>query len=157
MYVFRVFQFNLIQQNAKYGIPFLRAKLEKEADADTIEKWDIFWKYFDYWMRIVPIWNICEGDDGEYLELTNRTNNALERYNRHFNDLFKKKKPSLIEFEQICEKESRFQAGQLRDIRGGKRLEVERDSATIPEIDPEYYIFKNKLIKSSKKKKLTKK
>lgn len=132
-----------------YGIPFLREKLEKEADADTIKKWDIFWKYFDYWLSIIPSWNICE-ENGEYIELTNRTNNALERYNRRINELFKDKKPPrLIEFVQICEKESRFQAEQLRQIREGKRLEVERDEATIPEIDPEYYIFKERTKKTS--------
>ena len=114
-----------------------------------IKKWDIFWKYFDYWLSIIPSWNICE-ENGEYIELTNRTNNALERYNRRINELFKDKKPPrLIEFVQICEKESRFQAEQLRQIREGKRLEVERDEATIPEIDPEYYIFKERTKKTS--------
>ena len=137
---------------ATYGIPFLRAKLESEADDDTIKKWDIFWDYFDYWMGIVPSWNVCE-KDGEYLELTNRTNNALESYNRRFNNLFNKKPPTLIEFVQICEKESWFQAIQLRSIRENKRPEVDREQATIPDIDPEYYIFKS----NANKKKAAKK
>ena len=136
----------------KYGIPFLREKLETDADADTINRWNIFWKYFDYWLSIIPSWNICK-ENGEFIELNNRTNNALERYNHDFNKLFQKK-PSLIEFVQTCEEESRHQADQLRQIRAGKRLEIEHDEATIPAIDPEYYNFKKK---SSRKKSTTKK
>jgi len=40
-----------------------------------------------------------EGPDGTFFDVVNRTNNGLERYNRHFNGLFNKsKRPSLLEF-----------------------------------------------------------
>ena len=42
-------------------------------------------------------WNICN-QDGSYKKFMNRTNNGLERYIKHFNGLFPKHNPSLIEF-----------------------------------------------------------
>jgi hypothetical protein len=70
----------------------------------------------------------------------NRTNNGLERYNRHFNDLFNKK-PSLLEFVQIVEEESRFQDQKNTDIRCGRRKEVEREERTIPVVPVAYSDF----------------
>ena len=91
----------------KYGILYVRAKVESGQSAETITKWNKFWEYFNHqWLKVVPVssWNICE-KDGEYVDFANRTNNALERYNRQFNSLFPKK-PSLIEFVQVVENES---------------------------------------------------
>ena len=70
----------------------------------------------------------------------NRTNNGLERYNRHFNGLFNKK-PSLLEFVQIVEEESRFQDQKNTDIRCGRRKEVEREERTIPVVPVAYSDF----------------
>jgi hypothetical protein len=81
--------------------------------------------------------------------MVNRTNNALERYNKRFNSLFPKK-PTLIDFVQTVEAESRAQAEELRQVHTNKRREVERDEPTIPKIDCEYYIFKGKKIVAKK-------
>ncbi len=127
----------------KYGIPYVRAKVESGQSAETITKWNKFWEYFNHqWLKVVPIssWNICE-KDGEYVDFVNRTNNALERYNRRFNSLFPKK-PSLIEFVQVVENESRAYAEDLRQVRTKRRGENLRDDPTIPTIDPAYYAFK---------------
>ncbi len=81
--------------------------------------------------------------DGEYggnsYDLVNYTNNGLERYNRHFNSLFNKR-PSLLEFVQIVERESRFQDQKLNDIRSGRRKEVELEERTIPEVPQAYTV-----------------
>jgi hypothetical protein len=71
--------------------------------------------------------------------------NALERYSKSFNGLFPKK-PTMIEFVQTVEAESRAQAEELRQVRTNKRREVERDEATNPKIDRAYYIFKENMI-----------
>lgn len=61
--------------------------------------------------------------------------------NRRFNSLFPKK-PSLIEFVQVVENESRAYAEDLRQVRTKRRGENLRDDPTIPTIDPAYYAFK---------------
>ncbi len=65
-----------------------------------------------------------EGPDGTFFDVVNRTNNGLERYNCHFNGLFNKsKRPSLLKFVQIVEKESHFQElnSSTLDTEGGRR------------------------------------
>ena len=81
-----------------------------------------------------------EGPDGTFFDVVNRTNNGLERYNRHFNGLFNKK-PSLIEFVQIVEEESHFQDQKNTDIRCGRRKEVERVEGTILVVPQAYFDF----------------
>ena len=68
--------------------------------------------------------------------MVNRTNNALECYNKRF---------TLLEFVQILEKETRFQAQQLQDIRTGKCCEVHCENMWVPEISIAYYHFKNSM------------
>jgi hypothetical protein len=85
-------------------------------------------------------WNICDADGD--IKFVNRTNNALERYNRHFNDLFPKK-PSLIEFVQILEEESRKQAAELEDIRKSCRGKPTYQERTIPAIPAAYFAFRD--------------
>ena len=48
-----------------------------------------------------------------------RTNNGLERYNRTLSDLFDHLSPSLINFIEILELESRDQLDKLDNIRKG--------------------------------------
>ena len=57
-------------------------------------------------MDFVTTWNIHDEDD-KYLDLANRTNNALERYNRSMNDKFPTPHPTLLVFVQTIELESR--------------------------------------------------
>ena len=81
-----------------------------------------------------------ESMDGTSYDLVNRTNNGLERCNHTFNGLFNKR-PSLLEFVQIVEKESRFQDQKNTDIRCGRRKEVEREERTIPVVPQAYLDF----------------
>ena len=133
----------------KYGIPFLQAFLQEGANGNTIEKWDAFWVYFSrQWLPIVESWNIC-GENDEILECRNRTNNAVECYNRRFNDLFPAK-PSLLTFVKVLETESRAQATRLDEIRSGKRRPNVHKDLTIPKEHAGYTLqVGRKLLKGS--------
>ena len=75
----------------------------------------IFWEKYLI-KKNIKCWNI-HSDDDSHLDLQNRTNNALERYNRSFNDKFSSPHPSLLQFVTTIEEESRFQVRRLNDIR----------------------------------------
>ena len=80
-------------------------------------------------------------NDGEFYDIINRTNNGLERYNRHYNGLFLTK-PDLFQFVRILQHETRNQVQKIDDVRKGRRKEVERNGVTIPQIPIGYYSFK---------------
>ena len=90
--------------------------------------------------NFVELEHICN-EDGTYMEMVNRTNNALERYSKRFNGLFPKK-PSLVEFFQNVEVESRWQAERLNDLRSEKAQQKDHAEPTIPEISEEYKQWK---------------
>ena len=75
-------------------------------------------------MAFVVTWNICDEDD-KYFDLENRTNNALERYNRSMNEKFPTPHPSLLVLVQTIELESREQVQRCENIRRG-RIKVPR-------------------------------
>ena len=88
-------------------------------------------------MPILDSWNICN-QNGRYKKFLNMTNNGLESYNKQFNGLFSKHTPSLIEFVEIVEKESRYYADKLNDIRHGREDKPKYKETTIPTIPQEY-------------------
>eukprot|EP00957_Ditylum_brightwellii_P141001 10742170-Ditylum_brightwellii.AAC.1 len=53
-------------------------------------------------------------------DLQNHTNNALERYNRHLNEIFPKAHPNLPAFVTVLKKESNRVVTKLDQIRNGK-------------------------------------
>jgi hypothetical protein len=128
----------------EFGIPYVRSIIEKYLSRADIVKWDTFWgTYFEgQWMPILDSWNICT-QDGTYKKFLNRTNNGLESYNKRFNGLFPKHNPSLIEFVEIVEKESRYYADKLDDIRKGREEQPTYQEKTIPLVPQEYLDFKN--------------
>ena len=72
------------------GIPYVRSILEAEdlnLSSDDCVKWDVFWIYFkSFWcssLEFIATWNIKDVDD-KNRKMQNRTNNALESYNRFF-------------------------------------------------------------------------
>ncbi len=126
------------------GMRFLCNKLEKgkrKLTKKELDGYERFWKYFvKQWLPIVEKWNIC-AKDGDYYDMVNRTNNGLESYNRGVNQLFPSR-PTLIAFVQVIEKESRYQAQLLSNIRTGKVAEPSRNHVqTIPAIPDEYDTF----------------
>ena len=124
------------------GIPYIRSLLElgiPEWEKEALN--EIFWPYFmRQWIPIIMSWNLMS-DEGSPVEIVNRTNNALESYNRRFNALFLKQ-PTLIEFAMIIEKESREQAQIRQDIVTGRKQEPNRKDIWIPTIPESYFQFK---------------
>ena len=88
------------------------------------------------------MWNIIDAD-GEYFNPQNRTNNALESYNRVMNDKFPTPHPSLPLFMQTIEIKSRYQEQRLQDIRVGRVVPRVYDKATIKAVPPCYTTFRN--------------
>ncbi len=87
-----------------YGIPYLQNMMEDdityiieiykthdlEFNAEVkVDRWKHFWAYFNtQWMgKLRASWNIHDQDDSTK-EFVNRTNNALESYNRCYQNLF---------------------------------------------------------------------
>ena len=103
----------------EYGTPCVRSIIEEDLNDTEIERWNLFWDYFNrQWVTNLDSWNICD-EDGKYKELMNCTNNILDSYNKRFNGLFEKN-PSLLEFCEVVEAESRYQAQFLEDTRMGR-------------------------------------
>ena len=104
------------------GIPYVRSILDQE-DVEGREKWNSFWDYFTkFWcssMDFIETWNIIDRNE-EYYDLQNRTNNALERYNRRLNDVFPTAHPSLLLFVQTIEIEARYQFHRKQDATMGR-------------------------------------
>jgi hypothetical protein len=130
----------------QYGIPFVRTMIER-VDNKPIPEWEMavwekFWIYFKrQWMPILPSWNICE-EDGSYIEMQNRTNNAVESYNCRFNRLFSKQ-PNLIEFVELVREDTKRQYETVELIRTGMKKEPNHKKVFVPDIPQEYYDFKD--------------
>ena len=126
----------------EFGIPFVRSIIEEDLSAVDVAKWDTFWLYFEsQWMPIMDSWNICD-QNGSYKKFMNRTNNGLESYNKRFNGLFPKHNPSLLEFVEIVEEESRYYKNKMNDIRDFKEARPSHKKPTIPDIPDAYKIYK---------------
>ena len=75
----------------------------------------------------------------EYFELQNKTNNALERYNRTYSDLFPSTShPSLPLWVITTEKEARRQVQRVEDIKYGKVIPKKLKKCTINKA-PKFY------------------
>ena len=124
----------------EYGIPYVCSIIEEDLDDTEIERWDIFWEYFDrQWVPVLDSWNICD-EEGKCNELINRANNGFESCNKQFNGLFEKK-PSLREFCEVFEAESRYQAQFLEDIRMGRMYRPTYQGVSIPAVPRAYRVY----------------
>ena len=89
---------------------------------------------------VVDVWNVSDlRDDG--IDLANRTNNALERYNRHFNGIFPSKHPSLLCFVQCLREEMDRQIRRIENVRKGREDPPVYEETTYPSIPEEYKSF----------------
>jgi hypothetical protein len=97
----------------------LAIKFIRRHDVLRHNEWKGFWKYFDRtWTRRYPIslWNIHDQSD---YELSGRTNNAVERYNRRLGDQFPNAHPTLGFFLQVIRKEEAYFSHLTEAIRKG--------------------------------------
>ena len=69
---------------ANQGIPFVRSRVDR---SHLQRQFDLFWEYFvKTWLETYDpeLWNIERFKDN-WEDIQNRTNNALERFNREMN------------------------------------------------------------------------
>lgn len=93
------------------GISFIKTFLVEDMNLAK------FWNYFETtWLkRFDPSkWNVHSIEDKD---LANRTNNALERYNRRLNDNFPSPHPTIALFVEVIKKEFEFYEQKLMEIR----------------------------------------
>jgi hypothetical protein len=99
----KVFTFYVSYQGAKYCsmVFIMSTSLLNVISLNGRLKREVFWNYFiKQWIPILPRWNIRNDKTRETIEMINRTNNALECYNCHFNGLLQNV-PTLIKFVQL--------------------------------------------------------
>ena len=101
----------------------------------------------------MKVWNIAgvntnkkKGENAHCL-----TNNALERYNRHFNGIVPSSHPNLVVFAHALREEAKSVSQRLEYVREG-REEVPTYSTAFIEIPKEFHSFKWPPVASKKRK-----
>eukprot|EP00957_Ditylum_brightwellii_P079130 6018151-Ditylum_brightwellii.AAC.1 len=74
-------------------------------------------------------------------DLQNRTNNALERYNCHLNEIFPKAHPDLPAFVTVLKEESNRVVMKLDQIRNGKIPLPAYQEVNLLDIPSDYFAF----------------
>ena len=123
------------------GIPFIRFIIEEGLSPEEVKLWEHFWEYWmKQWLPLLDVLSLFDptGENSGFKDVVNRTNNALESYNRRFNGKFKKGVPSLPEFIGVVEKESRYYATKLANIRRGLETRPVYQELPIPKIPQTY-------------------
>ena len=82
----------------------------------------------------------------EDIELAARTNNALERYNRHFNGKFSTKHPNLLSFAKVINEELDVQIQRVKNLRKRRKPRVEHEKVEFLEIPQAYNDYEAVLI-----------
>ena len=100
------------------------------------------------WCRddFLAVWSF-EGLDKEVVNLQNKTNCILERYNRHLNEKFPRRHPNILAFAESLYEESEHWISVLRDVSDGLESEGDYDKAVIVELPSSYENFDNKKYK----------
>ncbi|OQR83926.1 hypothetical protein ACHHYP_14118 [Achlya hypogyna] len=120
-------------QIIKRGIPYVKSLLSTDGH---VAKWASFWKYFyKTWLKTYDIstWNVYDAVERD-IDLVNRTNNPLEKYNRDFGAKFNAAHPNLLTFIQVIKSEAVSYITMLDDINHGRRRPT-RHAITAPPHD----------------------
>ena len=132
--------------------------MDYELSPSDMKKMENFWEYFEnFWLSspsFIYSWNV--NHHPPYLaKKMMRTNNDLERYNRRVSDLFAQSKPSLINFIETLELETRNQLDELDDIRKGLVINKKRkrEGESQNEKYNEISIYYHQYVEKHKKKK----
>ena len=130
----------------RWGIPYIRQLIEVEYFEEEISvtdknRWDNFWLYFiKNWIPGIHTWNISMAKKDQ-LDLNNRTNNGLERYNRTLNSETSPH-PNLLVFIDMLKRHASYYVKLLEDIKHGRAERPTHKACTIPKIPDSYQIFK---------------
>ena len=114
---------------------------------DGTEKMLLFWQYMDrQWFNkkgMISLWNLSDlisSSTGLY-RLISRTNCAMERYNRTFNEVFPRRHPNLSAFVAGVNEESDRQVAWLHNIASGREHPPTYDDIPFPVIPEDYADF----------------
>ncbi|ETN04024.1 hypothetical protein PPTG_23683 [Phytophthora nicotianae INRA-310] len=125
---------------ADKGIRYERSLVD-ETGAKT--KWNSFWRYFkNTWLNSngADLWNV-NSMQAAGIDLTNRTNNPLERYNRAFGELFSVTHPSLRAFVETAKTDTRRYAQMIDDIKHHRREPPRHAEFVEPHVLVDYLHF----------------
>ena len=89
----------------------------------------------------IPLWNVTEADESQ-VQLVSRTSNALERYNRFFNNIVPRAHPNLIVFVAALLDEAHRIIQRLEDVRSGREIPPVYEDISYPDIPAEFESFK---------------
>jgi hypothetical protein len=96
--------------------------------------------YSNFWIdeEVVSIWNFSDIiDDSSMAKLVNKTSNALEHYNRHFNSLFGTAHLQLVVFViSLCDEADRI-VQRLKDVDKDREQPPEYLEHVFPKIPDE--------------------
>jgi hypothetical protein len=123
-----------------HGIPYVRSKIDEVGHKGL---WNTFWNYFTRtWMTMydVETWNVSALMAQRDL-LTNRTNNPLESYNHHYQDLFPTKHPNLLVWLDITKEEAIRKVEMVEDVKKGRRQAPSHADAHLPMLPSDYPLF----------------
>ena len=119
---------------------------KKFPNMTTSEKqmWDKFWVHFEnQWIRkksVLDAWHLLD-ENGDVKEMEGRTNNGIERYNRHMNELIPAH-PSIPHFVKVLKQEAADQIDRVKNHEDGHTDPNDRLPLFIPERPAKYYTFK---------------
>lgn len=89
---------------------------------------------------MVAVWNVSSMVDSD-IELSNRTSNGLERYNRHMKEIFPHAHPSLVVFASVLEKEVEEVIQRIEDVKKGREAPPTLTGANFPDIPEDFEDF----------------
>ncbi|ETO61645.1 hypothetical protein F444_20374 [Phytophthora nicotianae P1976] len=120
------------------GIRYVRSLINKEGSKG---KWDQFWRYFrKTWMGRFDssLWNVNSMMVGG-IDITNRTNNPFEKYNRDFGEKFGRgAHPSLLAFMEIAKAEALGYMNRIQDIKLVIQTAPRHAEAVITQVPDDY-------------------
>jgi hypothetical protein len=111
------------------------------------EKMLMFWKYMDtQWFKkkgMISLWNLSDliSSSTGLHRLISRTNCAMERYNRTYNELFPRRHPNLCAFAAGTYLEAGRRVTWLRDVAAARAQPPTYDDIPFPAIPEDYADF----------------
>jgi hypothetical protein len=124
------------------GIPYIRSKID---EGDHTENIQLFWNYFtNTWLKKYnpEMWNINHVPHGAEDDIImNRTNCALERYNRTLQNCFPSPHPNMQVFVNTISLEARRVVLELENIKKGLSPLPVHAPVNIPDIPEDYECF----------------
>ena len=111
--------FNVLTVTAKKDISKKIKKIRKEVNKTEKKKWNKFYQYFNkIWMKddMFDIWNVSN-TLSKNVDIQNRTNNALENFNKQLNGEFGFAHPNIFNFINTIKRISIEKFRELNDRR----------------------------------------